>query len=287
MTALGKEHPVAILAGGGNLPPLVTTAALRDGWSPIVFAIAGEAEPSAFQSAAVHVVQWGEIGRMFKLAEEAGCRRAVFIGSISRRPDFKALRPDLGTVRLIPRIIKLMSGRDGSLLDGVTHMFEERGIRVLGPLAIAPDLALPEGCLTGCLNAESTRDIEVAREAAQDIGKSDIAQGAVAVDGRVAAVEDASGTDAMLERVAKLREVGAIPETGGVLVKCLKPQQDGRHDLPTIGPQTAERAARAGLAGVAAEAGRAILVGRVETVDAFRRAGLFLAGLQPPPQSSG
>ena len=71
-----------------------------------------------------------------------------------------------------------------------------------------------------------------------------------------------------------------------MLVKCLKPQQDGRHDLPTIGPQTAERAARAGLAGVAAEAGRAILVGRDETIEAFRRAGLFLVGLEPP-RSSG
>ena len=66
-----------------------------------------------------------------------------------------------------------------------------------------------------------------------------------------------------------------------MLVKCMKPQQDGRLDLPTIGPHTAEKAAAAGLAGVAAEAGRAILVGREETIAAFRRAGLFLAGLKP------
>jgi DUF1009 family protein len=209
----------------------------------------------------------------------------VFIGSISRRPDFRALRPDLGTVQLIPRIIKLMSGRDGSLLDGVTRMFEEKGIRVVSPLAIAPDLALPEGCLTGDLSAESARDIEVAREAAQEIGKRDIAQGAVAIDGRVAAVEDTDGTDAMLARVTALRKSGALPKTGGVLVKCLKPSQDGRHDLPTIGPQTAERAAHAGLVGVAGETERTILVGRDETVDAFRRAGLFLAGLGPAAHS--
>ena len=90
-----------------------------------------------------------------------------------------------------------------------------------------------------------------------------------------------AGPTLCLSASAELRKAGTIPKTGGVLVKCLKPQQDGRHDLPTIGPQTAERAAQAGLAGVAAEAGRAILVGREETVDAFRRAGLFLAGLEP------
>ena len=42
---------------------------------------------------------------------------------------------------------------------------------------------------------------------------------------------------------------------------------------------------RAGLAGVAAEAGRAILVGRDETIDAFRRAGLFLVGIAPVSRS--
>ena len=44
----------------------------------------------------------------------------------------------------------------------------------------------------------------------------------------------------------------------------------------------AERAAQAGLAGVAAEAGRTMLAGREETLDAFRRAGLFLLGVKPP-----
>ena len=285
MIAGGTERPVAILAGGGNLPPLVTAAALREGRAPIVFAIAGEAEPQAFGPSPVHVVRWGEIGRMFRLAEEAGCREAVFIGSILHRPDFRALKPDLGTMKLIPQIIKLMSSGDGNLLDGVTKIFEGKGIRVVSPLDIAPELALREGCLTGNVTAESARDIEVARQAAQDVGKRDIAQGAVAVEGRVAAVEDAGGTDAMLERVVELRRRGTIARTGGVLVKCLKPRQDGRHDLPTIGPQTAERAAQAGLAGVAGEAGRAILVGRDETIAAFRRAGLFLVGLEPLPQS--
>jgi len=285
MIAGGTERPVAILAGGGKLPPLVAAAALREGRTPVVFAIAGEAEPKAFAPAPMHLVRWGEIGRMFRLMQEAECREAVFVGSISHRPYFMALNPDLGTVKLIPRIIQLMGRRDGTLLDGVTRIFEEKGIRVLSPLDIAPDLALPEGCLTGEVSRESARDIDVARDAAVEIGKRDIAQGAVAVDGRIVAVEDASGTDAMLKRLTELRRAGTIPRTGGVLVKCLKPQQDGRHDLPTIGPQTAERSAQAGLAGVAAEAGRAILVGREETADAFRRFGLFLAGLAPMPQS--
>jgi hypothetical protein len=285
MNAGGQDRRVAILAGGGKLPQLVAAAALRQGRSPVVFAIAGEAEPQSFAPAPVHVVRWGEIGKLFRLMQESGCRDAVLIGSISRRPDYRALRPDFGAVKLIPRILTLMSQRDGTLLEGVAGIFEEKGLNVLSPLAIAPELALTEGVQTGEVSAESAGDIEAAREAAREIGSLDIAQGAVAAGGRVVGVEDAGGTDALLERVALLRCAGAIPKTGGVLVKCLKPHQDGRHDLPTIGPHTAVGAARAGLTGVAAEAGRAILVGRKETIDAFRQAGLFLVGLTPTPQA--
>ena len=46
------------------------------------------------------------------------------------------------------------------------------------------------------------------REAARAIGRLDIGQAAVAVGGRVVAVEDAGGTDALLERVAALRASG-------------------------------------------------------------------------------
>jgi hypothetical protein len=276
-----------MLAGGGRLPPLVAAAAREKGLSPIVFAIAGEAEPRAFDPSPVHVVRWGEIGRLFRLTEESGCRDAVFVGSIAKRPDYRTIRPDLGAVRLIPRILQLMSRRDDSLLAGVARIFGEKGLQVLSPLEIAPELALPAGCSVGEIGPDALRDIAAGVEAARRVGRLDIAQGAVALDGRVVAVEDAGGTDALLERVGLLRRSGVIPKSGGVLVKCMKPQQDGRHDLPTIGPDTAEAAARAGLSGVAGEAGRAILVGKNETLDAFQRAGLFLFGMDAPPSGHG
>ena len=55
--------------------------------------------------------------------------------------------------------------------------------------------------------------------------------------------EAVDGTDAMLARLAD----GSA--AGGVLVKCLKPQQDRRLDMPAVGPATiaAARAAFAAL----------------------------------------
>ena len=44
-----------------------------------------------------------------------------------------------------------------------------------------------------------------------------------------------------------------------MLVKAPKPEQDRRFDLPSIGPQTVEGVARAGLAGIAVVAGETII----------------------------
>uniref|UniRef100_UPI0035B277CE UDP-2,3-diacylglucosamine diphosphatase LpxI domain-containing protein n=1 Tax=Stella sp. TaxID=2912054 RepID=UPI0035B277CE len=74
---------------------------------------------------------------------------------------------------------------------------------------------------------------------------------------------------------------------GGVLVKMKKPQQERRVDLPTIGEATVAAAARAGLAGIAVEAGGALVVDRAAVAAAADAAGLFVIGVppltQPPP----
>ena len=282
MSARVADRPVAIVAGGGALPPLLASAAGEAGRTAVVFAIAAEADPAAFAPLRPHVVRWGEIGRMLQLAKADGCDEAVLIGSVKRRPDFRALRPDLATVKLWPRILQLLRHGDEGLLAGVAGLFKEQGIEVVSPLEVAPALAMPEGLLTGSMSAETMAEIGKAVEAARLIGRLDIGQGAVAVQGRVVAVEDAGGTQDMLQRVAALRAAGRIGRSGGVLVKCMKPHQDSRLDLPTIGPVTAEEALLAGLDGVASEAGRSLLAGREDTIDAFRRAGLFLFGFAVP-----
>ena len=95
------------------------------------------------------------------------------------------------------------------------------------------------------------------------------------------AVEAAEGTDQMLVRVAELRRTGrlAAGEGRGVLVKCPKPTQDRRFDLPSIGPQTIKGVASAGLAGVAVAAGETIAAQSARLVEIADRENVFVAGL--------
>jgi DUF1009 family protein len=109
----------------------------------------------------------------------------------------------------------------------------------------------------------------------------DIGQAVVIANNHVLAVEAAEGTDEMLSRVAEQRRLGRIRSAAGVgvLVKAPKVGQDHRFDLPSIGPQTVERAARAGLAGIAVVAGAAVVAEPARVAEWADREKLFVIGV--------
>ena len=100
-------------------------------------------------------------------------------------------------------------------------------------------------------------------------------------DRHIVAVEAAEGTDAMLARVAEMRGNGRLRmATGkGVLVKAVKPSQDRRFDLPSLGPRTVEGVVSAGLGGIAVTAGAAVVAEPEQMVLAADRAAVFVIGV--------
>jgi DUF1009 family protein len=99
----------------------------------------------------------------------------------------------------------------------------------------------------------------------------------------VLAVEAQEGTDAMLERVARLPQAlrGSPEAPRGVLAKAPKPHQETRVDLPTIGLHTLKQCSSAGLAGIAGEAGRVLVMDREAVVGLADELGLFVVGVDP------
>jgi DUF1009 family protein len=63
-----------------------------------------------------------------------------------------------------------------------------------------------------------------------------------------------------------------------VLIKSPKSMQDRRFDLPSLGPQTVQKAAQAKLAGIAVAAGETVIAEPSRVADAADRAGLFVIG---------
>jgi DUF1009 family protein len=279
--------PLVILAAGGRVPFEVASAAVAAGRRVLVIGLEGEADErlTAFPSA---TVKWGQIGRVEALIEAHGGREIVLIGAVDRRPDFSNIGVDLGALRYLPRIIKGMIGGDDTVLGNLVKGLEERGFRVVGAHEVAPALVASEGRVAGPEIGPADRaDALLAMTAARAIGALDIGQAAVAVGARVVALEAAEGTDAMLERVAALRANGRAKWSGraGVLAKRSKPQQDLRVDMPAIGPRTVEAVVRAGLAGIAIEAGRVMIAERAKTAALASRTGTFIVAHADPSAS--
>jgi DUF1009 family protein len=152
----------------------------------------------------------------------------------------------------------------------------DEGFRVLGAHEILTEAVGPKGVLGGVApDAAAQADIARGLEVARARGAVDVGQGCVVQQGIVLAAEAIEGTDAMLARAAGL----ARPGPGGVLVKIVKPGQDRRADLPTIGPGTVRGAAAAGLRGIAFEAGGTLLTDRAACIADADAAGLFLVGI--------
>jgi DUF1009 family protein len=222
-----------------------------------------------------------ELGAGLNALRSAGCDSVCFAGMVDR-PTWFALKPDLRGLRALPGAISAARKGDDGLLSFMIREFEAEGFAVEGAHQVMSTLTLGEGPLgRHAMTARHLPDVTRAMEAARAIGRLDIGQGAVACDGLVLALEAQEGTDEMLRRVANLpRAIRGVPANPrGVLVKASKPGQELRIDMPAIGPQTVRLAIDAGLAGIAGEAGRILLLHRAETVSLADSAGLFIQGL--------
>jgi hypothetical protein len=200
------------------------------------------------------------------------------------RPALRDMRLDWTTLRMLPQLYRLFRGGDDHLLSGVARLFEQQGLRLLGPHEVAPEILVQDGVLTS--TQPTARDLADAAHGfalLDAIGPFDVGQAAVVADKHVLAVEAVEGTDAMLLRVAELREQGRIAPSDrtGVLVKAPKPAQELRLDLPAIGPQTVDGVRRAGLRGIMLRAGAVMIAEPFAVKEAADRAGIFVVGVNP------
>jgi DUF1009 family protein len=241
-----------------------------------VLALEGHADAAKLEGADTAWIRLGEGGRGIALLHEAGVRELVLAGRV-RRPALAELRPDARTAKVLAKAGLSFLGGDNAVIKTVVKELEDEGFRVVAPETLIAALIAPEGVLGRHAPDETARD-DIARglSVVRALGALDVGQAAVVQQGIVLGVEAVEGTDALIERAARLKRNGP----GGVLVKAAKPGQERRVDLPAIGAETVVRAAAAGLRGVAVEAGGALVIGRAAVVRAADDAGLFVVGVK-------
>ncbi|MEQ1769061.1 MAG: UDP-2,3-diacylglucosamine diphosphatase LpxI [Devosia sp.] len=261
---------LSLIAGSGALPVHVLAAARRNGDAVQVLALTDRGGLGE-----VTRVSAGKLKPIIRAIGTFGATHLVLAGGIDLADsDREAIASALGPAT---------AGRGDGALSRIGEMLaNETGARLVGAQQIAPELLVGDGLLAG--PAPLSDAVATARYAlaqAREAGRLDLGQALVASSGRVVAVEDAAGTDALLARVGQMRRRGPLGAERATLVlaKASKPGQPLTVDLPAIGPRTIARAAAAGITMIALEAKRTLVLERGKVEREAARLGVSVLGL--------
>ncbi|MFV0490556.1 MAG: LpxI family protein [Pseudorhodobacter sp.] len=261
----------ALIAGAGALPTQIV-AVLRD--KPFIAALEGHAPRG------IAVDLKFRVERLVPFLEhlhDQGVTAVCFAGAV-QRPRLDPALFDPRTAQMVPRLMMAMRGGDDATLREVIAIFEEAGFAILGVDQIAPALVPGEGVICGAPGEQDRADAERAAAIVAALGAVDVGQGTVVQQGLCLAVEALPGTDAML-RLAATIPLALRPDASrgrGLFYKAPKPGQDRRIDLPTLGPETVNRVADAGLGGIVWQAGGVITLDLPEMTRQAEAQGIFL-----------
>ncbi|MEQ9348849.1 MAG: UDP-2,3-diacylglucosamine diphosphatase LpxI [Thalassospira sp.] len=274
------QPKLGIIAGGGQLPARLASAAQMAGQAVFVVKLDGHADDAELDQYPHIVLRLGAAAKILDAMKANACQDVVLAGKVAR-PSFSAMRPDWRAAKLLMKVGMKALGDDG-LLRLVGQELEREGFRLVGAHDILTDLTVTEGVLGAITpDDQAMSDARHGLRVARILGQADVGQGCVVQQGLVLALEAIEGTDEMVRRSALYRRDGV----GGVLVKSSKPQQDKRLDLPAIGLTTIEEAHKAGLRGIALLAGGTMIIDRKAVIARSDALGMFLVGL--PDQGEG
>ncbi|MBI4515263.1 MAG: UDP-2,3-diacylglucosamine diphosphatase LpxI [Deltaproteobacteria bacterium] len=263
---------VGLIAGNGRFPLLFAQTARAAGVA--VVAVAHEGETLAELAQAVDSLTWikvGELDRVIEVFRSHQVERAVMAGGIHKATLLEHFAPDQRALRVLARATTFS---DDAVLRAMAAELESEGIAVVDSLLFLQPIVTPAGVLTTQAPDERQwRDIRHGFEVAKGIGRYDIGQSVVVQSGMILAVEAIEGTD------AAMRRAGELGARGAVLVKASKPGQDLRFDVPAAGPETVAVARAAGIAVLALEAGKTLMLDRAEFLAQAQAAAVAVVGV--------
>lgn len=266
---------LGIIAGGGELPVRLLRACRESGRPIFVLAFEEATDPELLRNVPHAVVRMGAVGEALSYLRSANVKEIVMAGNM-RRPSIGKMRLDAAGTKLLARLGKSWFSGDDGLLRSLVSFLEDEGFHIIGVDEVMGDLLAPQGQMGNYApSAQDLQDIELGLRVSRAVGALDVGQAVLVQQGIVLGVEAAEGTDGLIQRCASLRREGG----GGVLVKCKKPGQERRVDLPAIGWITVERMHRAGFVGIACEADGCVVIDRPHTIRKANELGLFLIGI--------
>jgi len=255
-----KIDRIGLLAGKGELPIIFADEARKKGVKVVAFAAKEIASPQL--DSHVDKIYWLDLLETKKLPflfTTNRIRNLVMLGKIPKGIFFKK---DFSKSEEISSFLKETNNRlDDSILRDVAKKAEKFGFTFINPMDYLLDFIPQKGVFTKRNpTAKEWEDIEFGREIAQVLGKLGIGQTVAVQNKAILAVEAIEGTDEAIKRSGKFSKGGSI------VVKMIKPNQDPRFDIPTIGIETINSLIEAKAAVLAMEAEKTFFINREESI---------------------
>ncbi len=264
------ERSLGLMCGAGTLPARMAAEATRQGWRVVAFAF-GDAPGLEAHADLTIASRVNEIGVVLAALQREQVSAVLFSGKFWLGEVLRATEADDAAYAIADRARSL---GDSHLAEATVTTLAVLGIDVLDQREFVGDWLRPAGCWTARRPTDDEwTDIRHGIEIARICADARIGQTVVIKRGAVAAVEAIEGTTATVKRGAGLAGPGVV------VVKAVAARNDYRFDVPAIGPETVESAAANGVAVIAIEANRVLLLEPDTSVAVADRAGLAIVGV--------
>lgn len=266
---------IGIIAGNGVYPETFVAAARRHspGSRLVVVAFENETKPELAEK--VDAIGWfrvGQLSKLIKFFKKEGAEEAVMVGQISPKNLFD-LRPDL---RILLMLARVKERNAETLFGAIGDEMAKDGITLLPATTFLEDHLPGPGHVCGpTFKKRQLTDAAFGFRIAKETSRLDIGQTVVVRNGTVLAVEAFEGTNSCISRGGELGRGKDV-----MLVKVSKPNQDMRFDVPVIGPHTVETCAKAGVGGIAIEAGMTLLLEKDKVAELCHKHGIGIHAIR-------
>jgi DUF1009 family protein len=266
---------IGLIAGNRSLPLEFARLARAAGVKRIVCTAAeGETDPAL--APLVDDIVWlkvGQLGKMISTFTNRGVKQVVMLGQIAPKNLFD-FRPDL---RAMGVFMRLKEKNAHTIFGAVAEELKKDGVELIEATPWLEPLMPQTGFLLGPeLSDAQQADVKFGFKIAKEVSRMEIGQLVIVKNGTVLAVEGFEGTDKCLGRGGEL----AGKDGGAVAVKVAKPDHDMRFDVPCIGLQTLETCCAAGVAVLALESGKTLLLEREACAELAKKNRLSLTTIE-------
>jgi DUF1009 family protein len=267
-----RPRTIGLIAGGRQFPVMVARGVKAAGHRLVVAGFTGHTNPEVYPLADAHrELKLGQLAKLLDFFKENGVEQAMMAGSINKPSVLDIRHFDARAVKLL---LSLKGKGDDAILSAFTQLLEGEGIGIMPPQRFAQGLMTPAGVLSRRAPDEREwADLRAGVRLARELGRMDIGQCVVLREGIVAAVEALEGTDAAIRRGCELGGPGCV------VVKVLKPGQEERVDLPSVGLDTVRVMSKGAATCLGVEAGKSLFFDLEDTLAAADRAGIAVVGL--------